>query len=118
GWAFTTKGYQPTVSLYVDDVFAAPTGNNLRPDVCAVFPAALGCPYVGWTVRLDTTQFADGPHTLKVIGSSGSFGTGFASVPITISNFVTPDPMHLTIDTAPGGGTLSGIASLFGWAVS
>jgi N-acetylmuramoyl-L-alanine amidase len=116
GWAFATKGYTPMVSVYVDDVNVAPTNANQRPDVCAVFPAALDCPNVGWSLQLDTTQFPDGPHTLKVVGYSLSYGTGFASVPITISNFASPDPMHLVIDSA--GGALSGVANLRGWAVS
>jgi hypothetical protein len=117
GWAFATKGYQPIVSVYIDAVAVGSITPNQRADVCAVFPAALGCPYVGWSVQLDTTQFTDGAHALTVVGDSGSFGTAFASVPITISNFSAPDPMHLTID-ASAGGTLSGTANLFGWAVS
>jgi hypothetical protein len=65
---------------------------------------------------LDTTQLSDGPHTLKAVANSGSFGAGVASVPMTISNLVAPDPMPLVIDTA--GGVLSGTANLRGWAVS
>jgi hypothetical protein len=117
GWAFATTGYLPPVSIYIDNVFAVPTVANQRPDVCAAFPAALGCPYVGWSVELDTTQFMDGTHTLTVVGRNVLFGTGIASVPITIGNFSAPDPMHLAID-ASAGGTLSGTANLFGWAAS
>jgi N-acetylmuramoyl-L-alanine amidase len=117
GWAIVTSGAQPAIKVYIDDVL----GDTIqffdtRPDVCAIFLTAIGCPTVGWSTRLDTTQYLDGAHTLRVVANSGTLGTGFATMPITIGNSTASDPMHLAIDSS--GGNLSGLANLWGWAVS
>ena len=122
GWIIATDPslrFQPYISIAVDNVAVAsvlPTSQS-RPDVCAVFTTALNCPVVGWTSVIDTTQFTDGPHMLTV--GPSTFGTppAFASIPITLSNSVVFNPMHLTIDGSASG-NLSGTATLRGWAVS
>lgn len=118
GWAIVSSGPQPFTTAYVDDVTVASLQFfDPRADVCAVFPQAENCPNVGWSAHIDTTQFSDGAHTLKLVARSPIFGAAFATVPIVIANFAAPDPMHLTIDTFASG-TLSGTGNLFGWAVS
>jgi hypothetical protein len=117
GWAIVTSGFQPSITVYVDDIQAVANAViEARPDVCAVFPAAQNCPYVGWSGNVDTTPFADGAHTLKVIANTRVFGAGFAVTPITIDNSTAVDPMHLSIDGSTS--QLSGVANLWGWAVS
>ncbi len=74
--------------------FAARPCSPVSPNPRRMY-ARLACPYVGWSLRLDTIQLSDGRHTLKAVVNSGSFGAGAASVPITISNWISPDPMHL-----------------------
>jgi hypothetical protein len=118
GWAIVASGFQPSIIVYVDDIQAAAFPFfEPRPDVCAVFPMANNCPYVGWSVNVDTTPFADGAHTLKVVAMSSVFGTGFVTTPIAIDNSIVIDPMHLTIDGSANG-NLSGTVNLWGWAVS
>ncbi|HMJ60174.1 MAG TPA: hypothetical protein VK493_00365 [Bryobacteraceae bacterium] len=53
------------------------------------------------------------------MSNNSSYGlpTPFATMPITIGNSVVLNPMHLTIDGS-GTGNLSGVANLWGWAVS
>ena len=129
GWMIGTDPnihYTPYVSVNVDGIDIAtvqPTYDS-RPDVCAVYTTALNCPYVGWTATLDTTLLPDGPHTIRATypyslsnNSSYSLPTPFASMPITIGNSVILNPMHLAIDGSATG-SLSGVANLWGWAVS
>lgn len=118
GWAFVASGPQPFATVYIDDLAVGSLQFfDPRVDVCAVYPQAENCPNVGWSARVDTTQFLDGAHTLKVVARSPVFGAAFVTVPIVIANFTALNPMHLAIDSSADS-TLSGTATLWGWAVS
>ena len=127
GWAISTI---PGVSLFylnvlIDDIQSGFIYNNSfqpRPDVCSIFTTATNCPNAGWSIDMDTTQFVDGPHTLRVVATAIDshtfvFSTAFATVPITIGNSVILNPMRLIIDGSVTG-NLSGTVNLWGWAVS
>jgi hypothetical protein len=67
GWAIDNNDSIASVAITVDDLpqgFASYGGQ--RTDVCNVFPGRAGCPNVGWSSTLDTTQFENGSHTLTV----------------------------------------------------
>jgi hypothetical protein len=67
GWAIDDSDSIASVAITVDDLpqgFASYGG--LRTDVCNVFPGRAGCPNVGWSSTLDTTQFQNGSHTVTV----------------------------------------------------
>jgi len=73
GWAVNLSG---TVRSVVVSVDGRPLGlanyGNSRPDVCNVFPGSGGCPNVGWSFSLDTTQLTNAPHILEITATSSS----------------------------------------------
>jgi hypothetical protein len=66
---------------------------------------------------LDTTQLADGPHTLGAteIASDGSHYT--ASAAFTVANFSMTNPMRITVDLPLPSVYYSGAVVLSGWAI-
>jgi hypothetical protein len=124
GWALRI----PNVEILIDGVpFLITSLLQPRADVCAVYPYQSPCPgNPGWSYILDTTQLADGPPTLTFLNPTRSFFPGSSSnlavdVPVTVANFATAqsNPMKLTIDTPNARtGTLSGLATLSGWAIA
>jgi hypothetical protein len=67
GWAIDDNDSIASVAIAVDELpqgFASYGGP--RTDVCNVFAGRAGCPNVGWSSTLDTTQFQNGSHTLAV----------------------------------------------------
>jgi hypothetical protein len=71
GWAISDNDAIASVAIAVDNL---PQGfasyGAQRIDVCNVFPGRAGCPNVGWSLTLDTTQFQNGSHTLAVTAKS------------------------------------------------
>ena len=118
GWAIYSKAAIVSVGISIDGV---PFGNASyglsRPDVCAVYPGP-GCPEVGWSIPVDTTQLSDGAHTLDVTATSGA-GTHFTiSTPFTVANWTIGDPMRVDIDTPNSqSGAFSGLATFGGWVI-
>jgi hypothetical protein len=74
GWAIDDSAAIASIAVTVDDLPQEPfaTYGVARPDVCAAFPGRAGCPNVGWTSSIDTTQFPNGSHTVAVIVKSAS----------------------------------------------
>ena len=71
GWAINDNDSIAAVGIAVDNLpqgFASYGGQ--RTDVCNMFPGRAGCPNVGWSSTLDTTQFQNGSHTLAVTVNS------------------------------------------------
>jgi hypothetical protein len=67
GWAIDDNDSIASVAIAVDELpqgFASYGGP--RTDVCNVFAGRAGCPNVGWSSTLDTTQLQNGSHTLAV----------------------------------------------------
>lgn len=118
GWAIDDLAAVSKVSVAVDGV---PVGDasygGSRPDVCSAFPNRVGCPNVGWSLWLDTTLLADGPHTLQVTATSAAEQNSTASMAFTVSNLTASNPLHIAIDAPVSGVPLSGEAGFGGWAL-
>jgi Cep192 domain 4/HYDIN/CFA65/VesB-like, Ig-like domain/Abnormal spindle-like microcephaly-assoc'd, ASPM-SPD-2-Hydin len=84
GWAIDDTAAIATVEILVDGVSVGDASyGNVRNDVCSVFPGRAGCPDVGWSMFLDTTQLSNGSHELQVTatttaGARATVGTSFS----------------------------------------
>lgn len=119
GWALNAHAAISTVQISVDGVpYSTATYGASRPDVCIVYPGRIGCPNVGWSASVDTTQFADGTHTLEVVATSALGRHATSSATFTVANWSTSDPMQINIDS-PNSSTqaLSGWVGFGGWAI-
>jgi uncharacterized protein (TIGR03437 family) len=117
GWAVHSSLTVTAVSITVDGVpYGSATSGGSRTDVCAIYPGP-SCPKIGWTFPFDTTQLADGAHTLGAteIASDGSHYT--ASAAFTIANFSNANPMRITVDSPLPTVYYSGVVLLSGWAL-
>lgn len=87
GWAVDTAASPiSAVNIFVDGAaFGNAAYGASRPDVCAIYTTAAGCPDVGWNYLLDTTLLANGPHVLQVTAVSflGTQSTVAASFTVT-----------------------------------
>jgi hypothetical protein len=87
GWAIDDNAAVGSVNVYVDGGFVGAAAYGApRQDVCTVFPARSGCPNVGWTFQLDTTEYANGPHTLNITAFAANGQKETLTAPFTISN--------------------------------
>jgi Big-like domain-containing protein len=120
GWAVDNTAAINAVSIQVDGQFVGvATYGNSRSDVCAVYSTSPGCPNVGWTYALNTSALADGLHTLAAIAVSNNGTHAVASTSFTVANAAanTASAILMNIDVPNGNGsTLSGVATLAGWA--
>jgi hypothetical protein len=120
GWAINKNLGITVVAIFVDGVLKgrASYGAN-RGDVCGLY-AGPDCPNVGWTLSLDTTQLANGPHVLQVTASAVASGqapqNGTASTVFTTANWTT-NPSRITVDSPARGGLASGVVNAYGWAM-
>jgi N-acetylmuramoyl-L-alanine amidase len=117
GWAVHSSLPVTAVSITIDGVpYGSASYGTSRTDVCALYPGP-SCPNVGWTFQLDTTQLADGPHTLGAteIASDGSHYT--ASAAFNVANFSNTNPMHITVDSPSPSVPYSGAIFVNGWAI-
>jgi phospholipase C len=119
GWAVNDNAPISSVAVAID---GAPYGNaaygGTRPDVCSVYPGRPGCPNVGWAFGIDTTQLADGAHTLSAdaIASNGQHLA--ISTPFGVANWSTANPMRIGIDNPNAqSAPFSGVAVWGGWAL-
>lgn len=119
GWAVDNTAGISAVNVKVDGVFVgvAVYGAS-RPDVCAAFTNQVGCPNVGWSFAIDTTQFSDGPHNLQIVAVSQSGMHAVASTAFTVANAkpVGQSTARMNIDTPATGATVSGQTTVAGWA--
>ena len=121
GWAINASAPVGSVKIYIDGALQSSVTPSLpRPDVCAVYPASVGCPSganLGWSSTLDTTLLADGAHTVAVTAFSNN-QSYTATAPITIANGTIVDPVQVSIDNPATGLTATGTIGLYGWAIS
>jgi hypothetical protein len=90
-----------------------------RPDVCSAMPGGVDCPDVGWSGLLDTTQFANGTHTLSITATAQN-SDSFKSQPTSfvVNNPSTGNTTHLFIDTPSAANQqFWGEAAFSGWAL-
>lgn len=121
GWAIDNAVPITNVNVSVDGV---PIGmadyGSLRPDVCAVYPAQVGCSNVGWSFSFDTTTLASGTHSVEVTATSASGQHSTAGSSFAVANWIaaTADPMRVDIDSPNSSSTaFSGFAGFGGWAI-
>ncbi|HTU47983.1 MAG TPA: CotH kinase family protein [Bryobacteraceae bacterium] len=119
GWALNQSSAVTNVSAYVDGVLVGPALYGIsRPDVCANFAGATGCPNVGWSFLLDTTKFPDGSHSLAILATSADGSHATTSVPVKIANWTTSNPMRVVIDVpSTQNNRLTGGNIVGGWAI-
>jgi sugar lactone lactonase YvrE len=86
-----------------------------RSDVCNAYPGRPGCPNVGYTFQLNTVLLTLGSHTITVSATDSDSPADVASASVTVT--VTPAPPTAFIDTPAQGSSISGIATVSGWAV-
>ncbi|HEX3681976.1 MAG TPA: hypothetical protein VHU83_05485 [Bryobacteraceae bacterium] len=119
GWAVDLSTAISTVSLSIDGVpYGAAQYGVARPDICAVYSTAPGCPNVGWSALVDTTHLTDGVHTLGVTATAANGVFSVVSWVFTVANWSTPDPIRIGIDTpsAQSSGYF-GTVIFGGWAL-
>ena len=118
GWALDLNAAVDNVTVAVDGaVRGTASYGSSRPDVCALYPNAANCPNVGWTLEVDSTQLANGTHTVTITVVSGIDKNTVASV-FTVENWATNNPMKVSIDTPNSqSGPLSGTLGIGGWAI-
>jgi hypothetical protein len=118
GWAIESAAGSATiksVAVYVDgNLLGTATYGAARPDVCSAYPGRSGCPNVGWSYTLDTTQwkgYLSNAHTLLVIATDSADNTGSAQVVFTASQ------MLVNIDQPLPYSTFLGQFAVSGWAI-
>jgi uncharacterized protein (TIGR03437 family) len=117
GWASDGNGTLDSVAFAVDGVpITLAVTYGPRGDVCSALKYSGTCANVGWSTLLDTTNLADGAHTLSITAASGSQHATIAW-PFTVANWTSFNPVQVVIenpvaDTAPfaGQAVLSGYA--------
>ena len=85
GWALSEAGIKE-IAVYVDRLYVMSGQiNTQRPDVAKAVPDIENSQNSGWTIQLDTSTFAPGPHEIVVraIDMNGSV-RDIGSVLVTI----------------------------------
>jgi hypothetical protein len=85
-----------------------------RPDVCTTYPGRAGCPNVGFSYAMDTSNLS-GPQTITVTATDSSSPPNVTSSNISIN--VTSGGLF-NLEAPANGSTLSGIATISGWAIA
>jgi len=123
GWAIDNVSTVGTaigsVQVLVDGTpVGAATYGVSRPDVCAAYPGRAGCPNVGFSYSLNTATLAPGSHTITVTATDSASppDTGSATVTIIVSSGGPVIP-SVHIDMPASGATVSGTATVAGWAI-
>ena len=120
GWAVDASATIASVVISIDGVVQGTAATAWRPDVCSAFSNPPGCPNVGWSEAIDTTQFADGVHTFQVTATSTDSHRVTTTKQFTISNLRDryANTTNAVIDTPnAASGTLSGTVAVGGWAI-
>lgn len=114
GWATDETGVT-ALTFLLDGQSIAPSWSWVsRPDVCAAIP--LGdprCPAVGWSFQLDTTNLANGSHTIRATAVDALGASQFDVRNFSISR--TAPSFHLD-GPAPNYIVSGSAVTLWGWA--
>lgn len=129
GWAVDFHLPVGNLNVLVDGTPAYGTAafafiGGYRPDICTTYQTALDCPNVGWSTLLDTTQLANGPHTISISAVSQFDPSTFnydsittSPVAFTVNNTAPVGPiLNLDQPSSPSQ-TFSARAVISGWAV-
>jgi uncharacterized protein (TIGR03437 family) len=124
GWAVDNVTPITSVNVSVDGVMIGAANYNVsRPDVCAAHPTSASCAngntIVGYGFVLDTTQFADGGHTLQITASDSNGSRLTRAQGFTSSNYKGSNATVINIDNPGGqGGNFQGVTTFYGWALN
>jgi len=116
GWALNSQSTLTGVNVSIDGKFlqAAQIGLT-RNDVCALYSSP-DCPNVGWFLSIDTTQFADGNHTIDITALSTNGSDYTISQSFTILNDSSSSyPFTGVIDSPSSTYAYRGSATFSGW---
>ncbi|MBV9265122.1 MAG: hypothetical protein JO061_03030, partial [Acidobacteriaceae bacterium] len=130
GWALDPNAKITDVELLIDGSFyyfingeAYYSGTYVggyRPDVCVVYPASPDCPNVGWSTQFDTSQLANGSHTMAIRADAGN-GDRATTPPVSfnVANGLTSKSTKVWIDQPSNSITQTfwGQAQFAGWAL-
>ncbi len=120
GWVVDKDTTVSSVEISVD---GQPVGTAFyggsRADVCAALGSFPGCPNVGYDFALDTTQFADGSHTLQITATDANGLRLTKGQAFTTANYNGSNPTVVNLDRPGGqGGNFQGITTFAGWALN
>ncbi len=120
GWVVDKNTTVSSVQVSVDgQPVGVATYGTPRPDVCAVLGSLPGCPNVGFSFVLDTTQLADGPHTVQITATDANDVRLTNGQAFTTSNFSGTNSTIVDIDNPGGqGGNFQGFTTFSGWALN
>jgi hypothetical protein len=119
GWALADSAAITNLAVAVDGVaYGNATYGISRQDVCNVYPDRPGCPNVGWSFPFDTTQLANGSHTVDLTAAAANGQKYTVTSSFTVANWSTGNPMRVDIDNPNGqSAAFSGTVNFGGWAV-
>jgi hypothetical protein len=118
GWAIDLNVPVNSVSVAIDGaVWGTASYGASRPDACAPYVSSANCPNAGWTFDVDSTQLANGTHTVTIMITAGSDQSTLSSF-FTVANWATNNPMKISVDMPNShSGPLSGSVGMGGWAI-
>ncbi len=102
---------------------ASLTGVNISVDgypfgAATFTPAAVNAS-ANWTFLLNTTQLADGPHTLGVTATAADGTSSITSSSFQVANWTSPSPTQISIDVPnSSSASFSGSVAFGGWALN
>ena len=74
---------------------------------------------VNWTYLLNTTQLADGTHSLGITATAADGSTSVTSTNFQVANWTSPSPTRITIDVPnSASANFAGVAYFGGWAIN
>ena len=124
GWAVNTATLVESLSVTIDGVpYGTAAYNIARPDVCATYPTAPNCNggnAVGWSFSVDTTQLADGQHSLGITENNLDGSVSTSSTPFTVANYSTSNPTLIFVETPVNTTSYNifGVIAIEGWAIN
>jgi hypothetical protein len=121
GWAIdsvTTVGSAiGQVQIQVDgSTVGSATFGGSRSDVCAAYPGRPGCPNVGFTYQLNTGSLSAGTHAITAVATDTDSTPDSGSYSIAVK-VLGPSLPSVSIDSPASGATISGTATISGWAI-
>ena len=117
GWAFNSVASINGVDISIDNVvFGHANIREARPDVCSGISSP-DCPNPGWYLNIDSTQFADGKHTLSITARSADGSNFTIAQTFSVSNGAAAiaSGLHGFIDSPAANFTYRGAVTFRGW---
>ena len=120
GWAIGTSATISSVAMTIDGIaYGNAAYGGSRPDVCTVYVGRPGCPSVGWSLPVDTTQMVNGLHVLGVATYTANGQYQTATRTFMVSNATSVSPIQMYIDSPSAQKSIVlGQTSFGGWAIS